>query len=333
MNRTHRTKFVPGALLGAMIVLTGAAAMAQSTPPATAPGSDRPVAQERERRVLAEQGQRRVERREAPSPEQMRERLERRRAELNAEQARIDNAIQMLDKGATPQEVWEALRPPMPEKREGVEGERGEMRRPGPAPGIGPGRGHGDGPHPHGQMRGPRGPGAHGEGMPPEVRERMERVIRERNPEAHRRMMELRERRPEAADRLLDNLAPRMQELSELSERDPALFELRVEALRLDFATMDAAGAYLRLQGAGAPEQEQAEAMARLRSVVSERVELGMRERAHQIQAMARRLETLQGEVGADDARRTEMIDRATREVIERARRHAAQDQRRREQE
>lgn len=314
MKQTHRTTraFASRTLLGALAALIVAPAFAQSPTPGSppTPGDDRPAVQERERRVRVERhAGAEGARREAMNPEHMRERLERRRADLLAEQARIDNAIQMLDKGATPQEVWEALRPPMPEGRPGAAD--GEPRRP------------------HGQMRGPHGPGphgAHGEGMPPEVRERIERVIRERNPEAHRRMMELRERRPEAANRLLDNLAPRMQELSELSERDPALFELRAEALRLDLATMDAASTYIRLQNENADGAALDEAMNRLRGVVGERMALGARERAHHLQAMSRRLEALQQEIGADDAKRNEMIDRAVKETLERAKRHGAKD-------
>ncbi|TVQ59416.1 MAG: hypothetical protein EA379_11245 [Phycisphaerales bacterium] len=230
------------------------------------------------------------------STEVMRERLTKRLNDIDAERARITDALTLIDDGAPAEEVLRSLRP----QADAEAGERPRRwQRPNGAHGM---RGH-DGAH---------------RPVPPHVRERMMEVLKERNPDLHRRMSEMRRNRPEAADRMTEFLAPRMQELSELSERDPALFELRMQALRLDLSSIEAARRVADLRRAGDAGDGLAAAEQELRGLVSQRIDLRLQERAHQAEQLSKRLEQARDGQRLDAERREQFVNRMTEEFVRR---------------
>ena len=302
-RRARFGRSMPTLACALLLGLPGAAFGAQQGADVREPGAQRPQPAERAERVERER-RAHAEARE-PSAEVMRERLTARLEQIDAERARIATAINLIDEGAPVQDVMRALRP---------EGEAPRVRPGQPAPG------------PHGRP----GVGRHAHDanapMPPHVRERMMETMRERNPDLHRRMTEMRRNRPEAADRFENFLAPRMQELSELSERDPALFEIRMNAMRNDLASLDAARRVIELRQAGTVGAEMDTARSELTSLVSQRFDLRMQERAHQAEQLARRLEQARNEPAVDDARREQLINRMAEELIRRVERERRAD-------
>lgn len=292
-----------------------------------------------------------------PTPEQARAFVQRRLEGARDEVRRAEEALRLIDSGASPEEIRRALgdgREPgaFPQReRRGPRPERpGDMRAPdGPgaprdpdAMGDGPPPRAPDGPRasdvPDGPRRaGPddRGPGGPGgprgrEPLNPEARERILAFLREHNPQAAERIEQFRRERPMVAERMLAELGAQLHDLREIHQRNPKMFEVRLHAFRLDWEMRDAAFEFLRAsrpgagpEGAPAPDIEALR--ARLTELADKRFALSVEEKALQIADMNDRLERLQNELNRAGADRADAVRKRVDAMIDRLQRGAGE--------
>lgn len=235
---------------------------------------------------------------EMMNPDAMRERLERRLEELRAETARLEQGLLRLQEGAPAPEVFEALR--------AREGEGGMRRRSGPE-----------------HWRGP-GPDGAEHAMDAERRARVERFIAERAPQMRDRMAELRERRPEIADRMEHEMRARMDGMMALAEKDPAMFELRMEGVRAEMELRQAALDYAMAKREGADQAGIDGAVRALEEVVARRTEIALREREVEIAHMETRLTQAREELTRQRADIQALVNRRLDELMTRIERMPA---------
>lgn len=246
-------------------------------------------------------------------PAIVRERLVRRLVELEHETARIRNAVDKLDKGESPGDIFEDLRPPMERRVEGT-------RFPG-EPGH-PGEPHGKG----GEMRhrveaGPKGYMMmrdrlmSGEPLTPAERETLVQFLEANTPRVAAHLEQLQESRPEAAELILREVQQRMETMREVAANDPAALESHLKSLRTDMELRQAAMDFVRARRA-ADEAAQAEARAAIETLVPQRVEASLADRERELAAMKERLARMEAELAAARSDPQEMIAKRLDELL-----------------
>lgn len=199
------------------------------------------------------------------------------------------------------------------------------------APSIGaqpedrPGPRH-DGPSPHhaadrGDRVGPRDRDHHDRPHRDKLRrEEVEaaiEIIERFDPDTAAKLQERYQEDPRKAGRALVERFPRIRMFLRLREFDPAMFELRVDQIRLARLTMSVAGEYQR-----AWEQDDTEAIAtaeaRLRDLLAERFELSQRIREREIAGLEDQLlvlrEQLEEQADRKDMEIQQQFERITRQ-------------------
>ncbi len=225
-------------------------------------------------------------RRDGPPPAQndsadrMRDRVEARLDEIRKEEALLQDALRALDNGEPPAGVL----------RDVMRGARDERL----------GR-FGDGPEER--------PIDLAE-LTPERRAEILNFVKEMTPPLGERIeRELRES-PERADAIYLRLAPRVLPQIELRERDPELFDLRAESMRLDWQ-IRAASMALRRAG----DENAASARERLKGLVAKRVDLTMKERSLMIDRFDRRIAAMREELAEERSRRDAIVEEKLGEI------------------
>lgn len=218
---------------------------------------------------------------QAESADRMRERVEARLREIRNEEAILQDALHALDKGEPPAGV---LRDVMRAARD----ERFER--------------FGDGPDER--------PVDLAE-LTPEKRAAILNFVRETTPQLAERIEGELEENPDRADAIFLRLAPRVLPQIELRERDPELFDLRAASMRLDWQIRAGAMAMRRAQG----EQATADARARLKGLVAQRVDLTITERALMIDRFQRRIASMREELAGERERRDAIVDKKLSEI------------------
>lgn len=193
----------------------------------------------------------------------LRARLEARLAETRREEAVLQNALEAIDRGEAPPQIVRGLMRDRADRGD-------DDRQFDPAE------------------------------LTPERREQILAFLRETAPPlAERVERELREN-PDQADRIYGRLAPRVIPEIELRERDPEMFEIRMQSMRLDWRIRQAA---FRSRN-----NREGEGHDALLALVRERVDLTIRERALMLDRFEKRIERMRTELDAELARRDEIV-------------------------
>lgn len=253
------------------------------------------------------------ERRAEFDPAVVRERLVRRLVELEEETARVRNAVDKLDKGESPTDVFEHLRPTIERRVEGMPftGQRGH-----------PGEPHGKGGEMHHRVEG--GPMGYmmmrdrllsDEPLTPAERETLVQFLEANTPRVAAHFEQLQESRPEAAELMLREVQQRMEVMREVAANDPAALEDQLKSLRTDMELRQAAMDFVRARRA-ADEAAQAEARAAIETLVPQRVEASLVDRERELAAMKERLARMEAELAAARSDPQEMIAKRLDELL-----------------
>lgn len=187
-------------------------------------------------------------------------------------------------------------------------------KQPAPAPEVagavepaeGPAtRGAEDGsPRPGGQRRG-EGPRMRGDGpMSPEMVERVMAVARDVSPELAERLENARQASPEDMGRAMRQGARRLVALAIVKERNPGLYAIRVEELRLQLELQRLGEEFRAATEAG--DAARASALeAQIAGKARAQVDLDLKARAQELVALDEQVRVLRDEL-ADEQRRTE---------------------------
>lgn len=330
MRRILWTTIMAGACGAGLLVLGGA-------------GPDDPPA----KRTAAEPRRDRQDAGPEFDPAVAKARLSRRLEEVEREAARLREAVARLEKGDPVKDVMTDARTQLAERfRERVEERRtGERRGPDRAnrPDNRPGNGAGNGPdtkpgqdadagrdaksEPKGERDGRPGAGpwtGPGRGpMTAEDRDHAIRRFRENFPELGERYKSMIDADPEGAAQMIHRMSPRFQEAIELRERDPEMFKLKGQELQANIDVMIAIRRLMKTRsGEGGPDadpahpRESAE-LAAVKDAIAAQFDARMKVQAREIEALAKRLESLRG----DHASKIE-----NREMIIQERLHRAQE-------
>lgn len=292
-------------------LLAGVTGMALSASVAVAQADSTPAPQDK-----AVEG--RIERRADFDPAVLRERLTRRLVELELETARVRNAVEQLNKGGAPEDVFELLRPTMERRVEAMPRAHG-----GPPEGFGP----------KGEEGGPairRGPGAPahegmmlrdrfnaGEPLTDEQRRALESFLAANTPRVAAQLDRLESDHPQAAEFLLRDVQRRMQELERVAKEDPAALQERLRAVSSELEIRQAAMDFVRARRA-ADVAAQAEARAAIEQLVPERVAATLADRERELAAMKERIARMEAELAAARADPQEMIAKRLDELLQR---------------
>ncbi len=287
----------PGRLIGRALVLAliGAAwtplAIAQQPaspkdgPQASPPGAARPV--------RAAGGP------ETPiSKEALRDRLQRRLAEARDSATQLEEAINQLDKGASPEDVRRML----PER--GGQGRRDRDDSMGPGEGLDKVAG---------------GPGSQGRQDRPltdEERQTVREILGAAFPEMLKRLDELSAKDPEAGRRRLSEMHPRVKFLFELKKRDSEMYTMRLEEIRTAREAVAAGVDVVELRRKGQPDQA---AMTKLRTLVVAQLDARMAVARRELQQLLERIEAKRTEIEQNTREREDAIERQMKAVLERA--------------
>lgn len=227
--------------------------------------------------------------REGGDPALLRERIARRLEESREEVARLETVLRRIDAGGRPE--GDADRPRNPR-------ERGQ---PEPGPVGGP--------------------------LRQAVREHVLAFLREHNPEFARHLDELREQRPDLADRALSEFAGHLRELGELRDKDPELFAIRLESHKVDWHMRRAVFEAVRAARAEGPEKgvDMEQLRARLGPLVEQRFRLSLRERAHSVGQLERRIGELREETARDEAEAPRIVGERLDRLMEHVARMASE--------
>lgn len=233
------------------------------------------------------------------SADALRERLERRLLELQQEEAAIVRAQAELQRGASPGEVMRGL---MRDRAFGA----AERLRDGPGP------------------RGAQEP-AEVEYDPQRLRE-MLRFLRETAPQIADRVEAEIVDDPERAEQVYRRMAPRMLPQMEMRERDPELFTLRADSMRLDWQIRQAAQRVQRVRSANQPPAGELDAANNaLRGLIAQRIDLTARERAVMIDRLERRVAEMRRELEESPRGREEQVEQIYQEVLDQESRRSRQ--------
>ena len=226
----------------------------------------------------------------AMTAEALRERLDRRLLELQQEEAAIVRAQSELQRGVAPGEVMRTLM----RDRAFTAVERFR-----------------DGPGPRGQEE-----HAEVEYDPQRLREMM-RFLRETAPQVAERIEAEILDNPDRAEQVYRRMAPRMLPQMEMRERDPEMFSIRAESMRLDWQIRQVAQSVRRVNAASdAPAEESARVNAILRELVAKRVDIAQRERALMIDRLEQRVASMRADLTTSAADRDSEVDQKVRELL-----------------
>ena len=257
----------------------------------------------------------RPERAGTPDAASLRERLESRLNEVQEQRRQLRAALERLEQGASPGDVFREFGPFL----------RGQGR------GEGPGRGEGqDRPPPPDGMRerdeGRQGPGMRGDGrgqrpaqrqapISAEERERLMAQLREHAPDLAARVEAMQSRDPETARRFGARLLPRVHEAMRLRESEPDTFRLKIRELTNSASVFEAMRAFR-----DAPEAEpavRAEREGALRQALGEQFAIRREILARDIDALSKRLDGMRAELEKGEADKQDTIDMVIKSVKE----------------
>lgn len=146
--------------------------------------------------------------------------------------------------------------------------------------------------------------------LTPERREAMLAFLRETAPPLADRVERELEENPARSDEIFRRLAPRVLPQIELRERDPELFDLRAKAMRLDWRIRQAAW-----RSRFGEEAERESERRRLESLIAERVDATLEERALMLARFEKRIETMRAELDAERERREQIVAEKIAEI------------------
>ncbi|TVQ31866.1 MAG: hypothetical protein EA376_07715 [Phycisphaeraceae bacterium] len=278
MNRMNANTLIRSAALGLGLSLFAATAFGQ-------PGDFR-----------LNRGEPTEQRAEQASPEareQMRERLRNRLNDIRSSEARLEEALRMLDAG---EPIDAVRRRVVAEGAEQVRERREQMtdRRP--------------------QM-GRRGAVAQTPLTPEQTQELMQ-FLRETNPQLHDRLQSVMERDEEAGRRALQRVAPGLQRFIDARERDPEGFEARREELVTARRTMELAREIRTGIEEGMAPERLREAREELRTLVARQFELRMQNSRRTIEQLRSRLERHEADMQAQKERREQLVEDRVNAII-----------------
>lgn len=146
--------------------------------------------------------------------------------------------------------------------------------------------------------------------LTPEKRQEILAFVREVMPQLGARVDRELDENPDRADEIFLRLAPRVLPQIELRAKDPEMFDLRAESMRLDWRIRQAA-----LRAHEAPDADREVAVDALRALVGERIDLTLRERALMIDRFEARLAEMRAELETDRANRDALVNEKVREL------------------
>lgn len=210
------------------------------------------------------------------------ERLSDRVAEMEAESARLREAIRRIEAGDDLREAMASIRP------EGREDDRAGAMRERRGPG-GPG-GPGQFDRPNDRDGGPfhRGPGA-----PKVTEEQVEQAreyLRTDLPDVAATLERLRANRPGLADAAEKDLARRLVDLGELAQEDPVRFQTESMVMRAELVLRAAVMDYMRARFDGVDAAALEGARERIVAAVADRTAAWVQEREQELVRMGERL-------------------------------------------
>lgn len=268
----NRTRHVSLALAAAGLL--SLPALAQHSPP---PPKDEPAAQPDDK---PQQG-----------PD-MRSRLQRRLDEVTQEQERLRKALDMLDKGASPEDVMKALAPP------GGEGDRPRDRWRDRREGRGPGDGD-------------RPPGP--DWRDPAQREKVMVFIRDNLPEVAAHFDQIKATNPDFAERIASRIGPRVMEIMAIQEREPDFAKLKLDELGNGLAIIEA---FKQARDAQGNPDKLKDARANLVARVADQFEIRTRLRQHEIDKLRERLDRLQSDLEKQRSQRDADIQKSVDDMM-----------------
>jgi hypothetical protein len=131
-------------------------------------------------------------------------------------------------------------------------------------------------------------------------------------PDGAARLRELRKQDPEALERVLGRQARRLFALAMLRDRNPELYALKLEELRNQMELRTLAARHAALGTEQVEDTEAASARerieARIRAIVEQQVDLGLRVRGLELAAMDEAIRRMRAELAEDAQQRTETI-------------------------
>jgi len=218
------------------------------------------------------------------SPEEMRERIERRLEMVRGEESRLQRALEQLNAGMPPEEVFENLREGPGDRRE--RGMGGRNRGPDGGPPGGP-----DGDVP--------------EEFRPDMAPRVMKFLEDRDPETFDRLREARERNPERFDSMVRERWPKIREKMLKTDKDLKKMGADLEALRaLDRQAYDLAN-----RAAAAEGDERTRLMGELRTAVENQFNLIAETRRAEIKRLEDRVAGLTETLNDTEQNRALMVD------------------------
>jgi hypothetical protein len=245
-----------------------------------------------------------------PSPERLRDFLERGIERAKRAQTTLAEGLAMLDRGESPAKVREFTRDAIRAEFIDRLNEANPPRERGPRDR----RDRPDDDRPEGPG-GPDGPGgADGQRPEPIDPDAAMRVLEEVNPALHERLTRLREERPEAFRAMIERQMPRLAALSREREEDPQGWPDRARL----FALERQAGAEAR-RAASLDGAEQDAAKARLREMLEQMFELRLKVAQSDMRRLERRVQALQQEIDDKAGARDAMIDQRLEQMLRRA--------------
>lgn len=239
----------------------------------------------------------------------LRERLERRAAELDARAQLMRQAVKMLDAGEPVDDVRRfmanrtAVARMLGDAGAGAEIRLLEGERPrGPGPGPGP--------HAHDHAAG-RPDRQH---LTPEERDVIREMLAVTAPE---KVEELDNTDSNEAGQKWGRLAVLARPMMELKRRDPDLYALRLERMRYETRAIHLAGKIARREAADPrDEAEIASLRAQLQEAGGRVFDIRIAEQAHEIAMLQSRLDTIRADIASQEARREQVIAEQTDKLL-----------------
>lgn len=160
--------------------------------------------------------------------------------------------------------------------------------------------------------RGDGRPGGQRRPLSPDQIDAIVEVATEVFPDGAARLRELRKQDPEALERVLGRQARRLFALAMLRDRNPELYALKLEELRNQMELRTLAARHAALGTEQVEDTEAASARerieARIRAIVEQQVDLGLRVRGLELAAMDEAIRRMRAELAEDAQQRTETI-------------------------
>lgn len=161
--------------------------------------------------------------------------------------------------------------------------------------------GEGEGPM---QPPPPRGPI---EELTPEQEARLFTILKEVNPELIEKIKTWQEVNPNRSSRMLARMYERMQDLIELKTVDPAMYELRVQDIKLDARSRVLASEYRR--------QKTDEGRKELVNILTEHFEVRQKIREHELERLKSKIGQLESQLEERASNRQKYIDKQLDEI------------------